>query len=427
MSPKPITAAIIGAGHRSLLYASYAKHHPDELEIVAVAEPDETRRRKAATLYDIPADHCFPTAENLAEHGKPADVAINGTMDLQHVPTTLPLLEAGYHVLLEKPICPTAEELLQLLETTRRTGRHLMIGHVLRYAPFYVAVRERVAAGEIGTIMSMQTVENVSYHHMATAFIRGKWNRRDTSNPMLLAKCCHDIDLVCWYKSGVAPTRVSSLGGLMYFRPEQAPDGSSARCLVDCAIEAECPYSAKKMYIEQGLWPTYAWEPIEHIENATAEDRLESLRTDNPYGRCVWHCDNDVVDHQGVLVEFEDGCVATHNLNTGTSRPCRSIHLLGTEGEIQGTMEDGSFIVRHPDARKGHEYSEELVDLSVSGEMHGGGDLRLVKDFVSVVRGEEPSLSTTNIMDSMYGHLVAFAADEAMLGSTTVEIENVPD
>jgi predicted dehydrogenase len=300
-----------------------------------------------------------------------------------------------------------------------------MIGHVLRYAPFYVAVRQRVAAGEIGEIISVRTSERVSYHHMAVGFVRGRWRRRDESNPMLLAKCCHDLDLIAWMKSGIAPRRVASFGSLMHFREDKAPAGSGTRCLVDCRIEETCPYSARKNYIEQGLWAPYAWECLEHIPNATVEQKLESLRTFNPFGRCVWRCDNDVVDHQAVIAEFADGCVATHGMVTGTARPCRTIHLVGTTGEIEGVMEEGAFVLRRPDARAGHEYSEEPADVNVSADGHGGGDMRLVQDFVRVVRGEPASLSTTTITDSVYGHLIAFAADEAMDGARVVEIEDV--
>ena len=242
---------------------------------------------------------------------------------------------------------------------------------------------------------------------------------------MLLAKCCHDLDLIAWMKSGIAPRRVASFGSLMHFREDKAPTGSGTRCLVDCQIEETCPYSARKNYLEQGLWAPYAWECLEHIPNATVEQKIESLRTFNPFGRCVWRCDNDVADHQAVIAEFADGCVATHDMVTGTARPCRTIHLVGTTGEIEGVMEEGAFVLRRPDARAGHEYSEEPVDLSVSADMHGGGDMRLVQDFVRVVRGEPASLSTTTITDSVYGHLIAFAADDAMNEARVVEVEDV--
>jgi len=420
----PVKAVGVGLGHRTENYASYALQHPEELQIVGAADPDEGRLRRFAEKFHLPSENCFATAEELAAGPRLADAAINGTMDRQHVPTSLPLLEAGYHVLLEKPIAPTKKELLQLLDAARRTGRRVMICHVLRYAPFYAEVRRRVAAGAIGDRISIRTVENVSYHHMAVGFVRGKWRRRADANPMLLAKCCHDLDIIAWMQSGVRPLRVASFGNLKYFRRENAPPGAGTRCLADCHIEAECPYSARKNYIDQGLWSFYAWDSLEHIASPTVEQKLESLRADNPYGRCVWRCDNDVVDHQSVIVEFADGVVAAHDMVGNTARPCRTIHLVGTTGEIEGNMEEGRFVVRHPDPRAGHEYSEEWVDLNVSGDMHGGGDLRLVGDFVRVVRGEPASLSTTDLMDSINGHLMAFAADAAMRERRGVEIDD---
>lgn len=424
MNPSPVTAVIVGAGHRGVGYARLSLSKPELLKIVGVADPDPVRRRRAAAMFDIPTQFQFETAQQMAEVPRFADAVINGTMDRDHVPTTLPLLEAGYHVLLEKPICPTREELLELLATVRRTNRILNIGHVLRYAPFYATIKQRVMAGDIGEIYAIHTCEAVSYHHMAAAFVRGKWRLRST-NPMLLAKCCHDLDLIAWFKSGVAPTTVASMGARTVFREENAPEGAGTRCLVDCTIEDRCPYSARKNYLEQKLWGTYVWESIEHLEDPTDEDREHSLREDNPYGRCVYRTDGDVVDHQSVLIQFEDGTTATHDMVTGTPRPGRSIHLWGTEGEIEGFMEDGSFVVRHADARAGHEYSEEAVDVNVSMDMHGGGDMRLVEDFVRVVRGEQPSISSTNILDSIYGHLIAFAADDAMMQGRVVEIEKL--
>ena len=406
-----------------MCYAGYALNHPDEFRIVAVADPAEHRRRQAVEKHGIPPEMCFESAEELAAQPKLADVAINGTMDRLHVPTSLPLLKLGYHLLLEKPIAPTAAEVLLLRDTARKYERKVMICHVLRYAPFYRAIRQHVADGEIGDVVSVQTQENVSYHHMAVGFIRGKWRREGESNSMLMAKCCHDMDLIAWMKSGIAPRKVSSFGSLMQFKPENAPEGSGMRCLVDCKIEATCPYSAYKNYVDQGLWGMYAWEPVEHL-NLDAEGKLESLRTDNPFGRCVWHCDNDVVDHQSVIVEFADGSTATHNMVGGTSRPGRWIHLIGTTGEIQGDIREGFFVVRHMDARAGHEYSEERIDVNVSDDGHGGGDLRLVEDFVHVMRGEAPSISTTGLEDSVYGHLIGFTADDSRREGRVVEIKS---
>lgn len=430
MSQQPLTAIIVGAGNRALTYASYALKHPDLLRIVDVADPVERRRLQAAKLYGLSPDACFTSAAELAKGGKRADVVINGTMDREHVPTSVPLLEAGYDLLLEKPFATNEDEVWQLASTARQHGNTVVICHVLRYTPFYRAIRQRLAQNAIGRVLNIQTTEHISYHHMAVAFIRGKWGNRERSgSSLLMAKCCHDMDLLAWMKSGVAPRAVSSFGSLMYFRPERAPAGAGTRCLVDCPLEPECLYSAKKHYIDHPQrWRYYVWQELEHIRDPTIEQKIESLKHSNPYGRCVWQCDNDVVDHQSVMVEFADGSTATHNMVGGAARPARSIHILGTHGEIEGIFEDSKFVVRSIDPRPGHEYSEEVVDLNVSGDMHGafdghgGGDLRLVEDFVRVLRGEAPSLSTTTLDDSINGHLIGFCADRAMEEKQVVEV-----
>jgi predicted dehydrogenase len=440
----PLKAIVVGAGHRSLVYASYAQHCPDELQIVAVADPHEKRRQHVARLYDLPAERCFESAEQAAAEPKFADVVINGTMDHQHVPTSLPLLAAGYDMLLEKPFATFEDEMWQLARAAQEHERKVSICHVLRYTPFYAAIRRQVLDGVIGDVLNVQTVEHVSYHHMAVGFIRGKWSKKSYCNStMLMAKCCHDLDLIAWMKSGVRPRSVASFGSNFQFRPEQAPPGAGTRCLVDCPIEAQCLYSARKHYLDHPQrWSFYVWESLEHVMHPTFEQKIRSLEGDSPYGRCVWMCDMEVVDHQSVLIEFEDGSTATHNMIGGASRPSRSIHLVGTRGEIQGVFEDRRFVIRHIDPRPGHEFSEDVVDLDVvlsardgivrassAHDMHGafgghgGGDLRLVADFCRVVRGEAASISTTDIRDSITGHLIGFSANRAMDEHRVVDID----
>lgn len=437
-----LTAIIVGAGHRALTYASFAQQHPDQLRIVGVADPIVERRQEVATLYDLPSERSFGSAEELAAQPKFADFVINGTMDQQHVPTALPLLAAGYDILLEKPFATNADEMWQLVEAARKYGRKVVICHVLRFTPFYAAIRQRVIDGAIGDLLNIQAVEHVSYHHMAVGFVRGKWNSKlRCFSPMLMAKCCHDLDLITWMKSGVAPAKVASFGSNLQFRPERAPTEAGTRCLVDCSIEANCLYSARKHYIDHpNRWAFYVWDvlqhgtptipaPSKHYSQLTIEEKIASLQGDNPYGRCVWKCDNDVVDHQSVAIEFADGCTATLNMVGGAAKPSRLIHLIGTTGEIQGALEDSRFVIRHIDPRPGHEYSEEVVDLNLAGDMtgafggHGGGDLRLMADFLRVLRGEAPSISTTTLEDSVNGHLIGFCADQAMAEERVVRVE----
>jgi len=427
----PLKAVVVGAGHRALLYASYALQHPDELQIVGVADLREGRRRQVAELYGLTYERCFETAYELAQVPRFADIAINGTMDHQHVPTSLPLLAAGYDLLLEKPFATSEEEMWQLVHAAQQYKRKVSICHVLRYTPFYAAIRQQVQAGVIGDVLSVQTVEHVSYHHMAVAFVRGKWSQESyCHSTMLMSKCCHDLDLIAWMKSGIRPRSVASFGSNLQFRPERAPEGAGTRCLVDCPIEAECLYSARKHYIDHpDRWTFYVWESLEHLAQPTIEDKIRSLERDNPYGRCVWKCEMDVVDHQSVAIEFEDGSTATHNMIGGASRPSRSIHLVGTVGEIQGVFEERRLKIRQIDPRPGHEYSERVIDLDVAGDMHGafgghgGGDLRLVADFLRVVRGEPASISTTEIQDSVAGHLMGFCADKAMRERRMVDLD----
>ena len=430
MPDKPVTAIIVGAGHRSLHYASYAIAHPDELKIVGVADPVTRRREQVAAKYQIPEQHCFESAEELATQPRMADAVINGTMDHHHVPTSLPLLKAGYDLLLEKPLATSEVEMHQLARTTAETGRTVLICHVLRYAPFYRTVRELVLNGAIGDVINIQTTEHVSYHHMAVGFVRGKWNSKDRCrSSMLMSKCCHDLDLLAWMKSGISPISVASFGSNMFFRPERMPEGAGHRCLVDCEIEPDCLYSARKHYLDHpDRWSFYVWDTLEHIEHPSLAQKEASLKADNPYGRCVWRCDNDVVDHQSVVVSFADGSTATHNMVGGTARPSRSIHLLGTKGEIQGVFEESRIVVRHIDTAPGCEYTEETIDLNETGDMHGatgghgGGDLRLVSDFVNTLRGLPRSISCTSLEDSLAGHSIGFSADRAMEEHAVVNI-----
>ncbi len=424
MSAKPVTAIIVGAGHRSFVYSELAKTNPELLKIVGVADPNPVRRKKAMEYFGFSEDMCFQDAETLAKHGKLADAVINGTMDEQHLETAVPLLDAGYDMLLEKPFAPNEEDMRQIVEAARRNNSKVMICHVLRYTPFYYSIKERVANGEIGDIINIQTTEHVSYHHIATSYVRGKWANSDKCHTsMLLAKCCHDMDIMMWIMSGTKPCSISSFGSKYQFRPENAPEGAGTVCMRDCPLVDTCDYSTKRLYIDHpDRWAFYVWDALEDKDNPTIEDKIELMKSDNPYARCIYKCDNNVVDHQSVLVNFESGATGTHNMIGGGAEPRRNIHIIGTKGEIFGNFEESKYTVLKinpsPDAHNG-ECDVEEVDLKVSGDMvgayggHGGGDERLAEDFVKFVRGEKPSLACTSIFDSVAGHLSVYLADKS--------------
>lgn len=424
MENRPITAIIVGAGHRSFVYSELAKTNPEMLKIVGVADPNPIRRKKAMDYFGFKEDMCFENAEELAKKGKLADTVINGTMDEQHLETAVPLLDAGYDMLLEKPFAPNEEEMRQIVNCAKKNNSKVMICHVLRYTPFYYAIKERIVNGEIGDIINIQTTEHVSYHHLSTSYIRGKWANSDKCHTsMLLAKCCHDLDIIMWMMSETKPKQISSFGGKFQFKPENAPKEAGTICMKDCPLVDTCVYSTKRLYIDHpDRWAFYVWDALEGKKNVTIEDKIALMKSDSPYARCIYKCDNNVVDHQSVLINFESGATGTHNMVGGSAEPRREIHIIGTKGEIFGNFEESKFTVLKidpsPDAHN-EECDVEDVDLRVTGDMvgayggHGGGDERLAADFVKFIRGEKPSLACTSIFDSVAGHLSVYLADKS--------------
>ena len=417
----PLKVVIVGGGHRSLIYAELSEIKPDMMQIVGIVDPNEFRRNSIAEKYNITEEYKFSNVEDFVSKPKFADAVINGTMDHIHVETSLPILKAGYDILLEKPFAVNESEMRELVNCANEYNRKIMVCFVLRYAPFYRRIKETLLTGIIGDIINIQTVEHVSYHHMSTSHIRGKWkNEQECHASMLLAKCCHDIDIMMWLMGNDAPVKVSSFGGLTQFRPENAPENSGTRCLVDCPLVDTCLYSAKRIYLDHpDRWSFYVWDKLEDKANATLEDKRELLKT-SPYGVCAYKSDNNVVDHQSLNVLFRSGATGTHNMIGGTAVPQRKIHIIGTKGEISGTLESGIFTISLIDPRPGCEHKDTEVNVKVADDSHGGGDLLLSEDFVNYVRDDIMSVSCTSINESVKGHLTVFKADESMKKSGQV-------
>lgn len=413
---KPITAIIVGGGHRSFIYGDYSLQHPDELKIVGIADPDKSRRNSAVERFGISADCCFESADQLAEKGRIADVIINGTMDSDHVKTSIPLLECGYDMLLEKPFAVNKKEMTELVDTVKKFRNKVMICHVLRYSEFYSQIKKLITDGELGEIISIQLCEDVSYHHYATSYVRGKWaNSNECGTSILLAKCCHDMDLMMWLMGDIKPESVSSTGSLQYFRKENAPADAGERCMVDCKHVDTCNLSARRIYLDlPGRWDFYVWP---ELHSASYEEKYEYLKTTSPFGKCAFKCNNNVVDHQSVIVKFSNGATGSHNLTGGCAFSQRIIRVIGTKAEINGTFESQKFTLSYvnPHAESDHISKEfDLSETCSASVGHGGGDHQLVADFIRYINNEPTSLSCTSLIDSIPGHLAVFAADESM-------------
>lgn len=410
---KKITVAICGMGIRGAeAYASYQKLRPEEMEIVAVADPREDRRRLAVREYGVKSENCFESGEALLSREKLADVLIIATQDTDHIRYALPALEKGYHLLLEKPISPNLQECVALREKAHQCGKVVVVCHVLRYTQFYQKIHGLLRSGVIGRIQSLHATENIAYWHFAHSYVRGNWRRSDLSSPVILAKSCHDMDIIRWLV-GKPCVRVSSFGSLDWFRSENAPEGCGQRCL-DCGAKADCPYDAEKIYLQNPKSGyrsgTRQW-PLTVLTDDVTEENLYAALREGPYGRCVYHCDNDVADHQVVSMEFEDGVTATFSMSAFTQNCYRTICVMGAMGEIEGNLEENVVYVR----RFGQP-EEKIVLDPVSDEFagHGGGDSRMMEYLCRVISAGE-SEALTSVDASVESHVMALAAEESRL------------
>ena len=427
---KQITAVLVGAGNRADVYASTSLTYPEKLKIVGIVDPDPIRTELMRQKYNVAVENCFSSVEEFVKRDKFADAVINGTMDHLHVQTSIPILEKGYDMLLEKPFAVNESEMNQLLETARAHNSKVVIGHVLRYTDFYKSIKKHILDGEIGDIISAELCEHVNYTHMAVSYVRGKWRSEKLCfAPMLLAKSCHDMDIMIWMLGNAKPVSVASFGSDFQFGPERKPEGAGSRCMVDCPYVDDCIFSAKSNYLSVPRWEQYVWRCLESENEITIEKVADSLKKNNPYGKCVWDFERDGnVDHQTVIVNFSNGATGSFNMIGGSAKSERNIHIVGTRGEIKGTFEDSRYVIRRMAPNTESYYTEEVYELNVIGDKigakggHGGGDINLTLDFIDYLNGEAPSCSCATLEDSAISHLTVYRADKARKNASVESI-----
>ncbi len=399
-----LTAVVLGAGLRGRdAYGSYAVEHPEELQIVAVAEPDPERRQLFQSIHHLKDDQVFSSWEDLLKKPKLADACLVCTQDQDHFHPTMKALELGYHVLLEKPMAWTEQECRDIIAQTDRHGRVLSVCHVLRYTPFFTTMKNLLDAGVIGDIVTVEHSENVAYWHQAHSFVRGNWSNTQRAHAMIMAKSCHDMDILTWL-IGKRCQKISSFGSLTYFCEKNAPKGATSYCLDGCPARYTCAFYAPRLYTDESKWQTRAIRKAVTTDE-THEGLMKALAK-SPYGRCVFRCDNDVVDHQVVQAEFEDEVTLSFTMTAFTYDETRVTRVLGTKGELVGNS-----------AKNHMEYRDFLtgtlhqVDLNVSDVGHGGGDHGIVRDFIRSI--QEGLATKSNAHASLQSHLMAFAAEKS--------------
>lgn len=420
----PITFAICGFGDRGSTYASMQKLFPDKMKVVAVADLIPEKVERARKLYDIPEENCFSSGEEMLAHEKLADVMVVSTMDRQHVDHAIPALKKGYHIMMEKPISPEIDKCREILEVAKDCPGKIIVCHVLRYTVFYNTLKDLIASGRIGDVVSVCANENVAYWHQAHSFVRGNWRNSKETSPMILQKSCHDMDILTWL-TGKKCKAVSSFGSTTLFKKERAPEGATPYCLGGCKAKEKCVFDAEKIYISdpktgragQGSgWIT----SVVSMEN-TVESVYEALRS-GPYGRCVYLCDNDVVDHQQTNLLMEDGSTISFTMCAFTQDCYRYFKAMGTKGEIEADMKSSIIHIRE------FGKPEETIDckaLASDLKGHGGGDSGIVADFLDMLLNDRDATErTTTLENSMESHFMALAAEKSRLnGGKVVDLE----
>src|SRR6266550_4315849 len=412
---RPVELVMVGAGNRGhLAYGAFAERNPDLAKFVAVVEPDDARRARFANANGIPADRQFRTWEDIAGRSPLAPALINATLEGDHRASTLALLAAGYDMLLEKPMAPTAGECLEIATAAETRGRLLQVAHVLRYAPFFLAVREVITSGRLGAIVSVDWRENLVYWHFAHSYVRGNWGNTTHSSPMILTKCCHDLDLLVWMFGRCE--QLSSSGSLTHFTKDAVGPEIPERCTDGCPIADACPYFAPRVYLDRLRENPASFAVAAVTLDRTPEGVMRALET-GPYGRCVYRSDNDAVDHQVVLMHFASGLSVSLTMQGSSHVEGRTVRIDGTRATLLANEARAEMEIH--DHRRG---TKERIESPRGVGGHGGGDEGLMRAFVGALEGDRAGV-LTSAREAVASHLMAFAAERARVQSEVVEME----
>jgi len=410
---------LIGAGNRGTGYTEWMAKMPDRYAVVGVAEPVESRRNYIKEKHNIPSEMCFDDWKPLLDMGKVADLAIISTMDKMHYEPTMKAISLKYDILLEKPVSPEPEECKSVSKYAEEMGVRIVVCHVLRYTPIFKTLKDIIDSGRIGKVMSINHEECVGNVHQSHSFVRGNWGNSKRSSCMLLQKSCHDMDILQWLL-GKQCKKVQSFGALSYFNKDNAPEGSPEYCIEGCPIGETCPYNAVKLYLEIENKNSWVRQACAREVNPTDEMVEKALRT-TQYGKCVYKCDNDVVDHQTVNLLFEDNITATFTMNA-FNKGGRFIHIFGTKGEVRAAIDGDKPIELYDFETKQTEKIPMSGKDGVEGG-HAGGDEGIIKTLHEYLCGEYKGKSISTIAESCNNHLIVFAAEESREHNTVVDME----
>lgn len=420
---EPIEAVLVGAGQRGReAIGAFAQRHPDELKFIAVVEPDKAKRNGFAKIHNISKENCFSSYEEFFKHPKIAPLCFNTTMDKLHFPSAMLALEKEYHLFLEKPMTDNPKSCLILAEEAKRRGLMIQICHPLRYTTFYSKIKELIDKKTIGNIISFSMNENVAYWHFAHSFVRGNWGKLENSGPFILTKCCHDMDIATWIANSKVK-KVFSAGELQYFCQENAPPNSPMQCTDGCPIEKTCPFYAPAIYLTD-----YTDWPVSAISFDRSFEARKKAVQKGPYGKCVFKCNNNVVDNQVVCAEFENGITFNFAVYANSFYPFRTIRIIGTTGEINAHFEKMEIkILRFGQGMGdwgGNSPQPEIIYADKIDGAHGGGDTGVIRNFLKQYRENNLQSIEHSLDIAVEGHLLAFAAEHARISEKVIFMQD---
>ena len=412
-----IKVVLIGAGNRGETYTDIMRELPDKFQVVAVAEPVQSRRNHVKNLHQIPDELCFESYEQLFQKGKIADLAIISTQDRMHYAPAMAAIALKYDVLLEKPLSPEVRECIDIMRAAQCNHVRVIVCTVLRYTPLFRTVKEIIDSGRLGEIISINHEECVGNIHQSHSYVRGNWGNESRSASMLLAKSCHDLDLIPWLLDKKC-TKIQSFGSLRYFTRENAPVGSPERCIEGCPHSESCPYDAVKLYLNDK--ENYWFRSTSTMCQEPTDTDVETALRNTQYGKCVYKCDNDVVDHQTVNMLFENGATATFSM-CAFNRGGRFIHIMGTKGELHASLEENGSITIYDFLTKKETITPmNAVDGIVGG--HGGGDAGIVNSVYEYLANDVRAKSIPTIEESCHNHILVFAAEKSRKIGQVIDI-----
>lgn len=415
---KVIKGVIVGFGNRGEVYGDYSLQTKGEFEVIAVVDPNPFKLKLAKEKYSLKDEQLFPSLEDFFKKNIKADIVINTTMDQDHYETVMKILSKKYDMLMEKPIVGNDTQLTKIADLAKKNKCKVFVCHVLRYTMFYRTIKQLINDNKIGEVQTIEVNEHIALQHYLSSYLRGKWNSEaKCGSGLLLAKSCHDLDLLCWLNNSTKPAKVCSFGSRKLFVKENKPKGAAKFCH-ECKHKDTCPLSSVTLYEKHDVFPFLVYDRLNKpLDKITLKEKKAFLHKD-VYGKCAYDVASDLVDRQVMIIEYENGSTATFTLVSCSTEPNRYIHIVGSKGEIEGKVENNIItlrtfegdVVKHK--TKTIDLSSKIVNLAKFGG-HSGGDYLIMHDLCAYLNGDRSSISMTKLNDSLNGHRCVYAAEKS--------------